>query len=113
MLSHILREVWPDLTNVTMGHADCGRQALDLMKSATYDLVFMDIMMQEMNGPTVIRAMRATGIQTPVIVITAMDQMELANMSLPTVTTIVSKPIEMDEMRDAVLAVLMPRAGSP
>lgn len=48
-----------------------GRQALDMLDSGTFDLAFLDIKMPQMSGTEVLKAIRAAGIGTPVIIITA------------------------------------------
>ena len=51
--------------------AASGYEAVDAMKRARYDLVFMDMRMPGMDGPSAARAIRATGDQTPIIALTA------------------------------------------
>lgn len=48
-----------------------GRQGLDLICRESFDLIFLDIKLPEMSGTEVLRRMRAAGVQTPVIVVTA------------------------------------------
>lgn len=48
-----------------------GLQALDLIRQKRFDLVFLDIKLPELSGTEVLRKMRESGDQTPVIVMTA------------------------------------------
>jgi Response regulator containing CheY-like receiver, AAA-type ATPase, and DNA-binding domains len=48
-----------------------GKQALDLLTSSTFDLIFLDIKLPEIRGTEVFRRLRDLGIKTPVIIITA------------------------------------------
>jgi len=48
-----------------------GLQALELLKSEKFDLVFLDIKMPEISGTEVLKRIREQGIDTPVIIITA------------------------------------------
>lgn len=48
-----------------------GRQALDMLQSGEFDLAFLDIKMPGMSGTEVLKTIRAAGIGTPVIIITA------------------------------------------
>lgn len=51
--------------------ASDGNEALDLMSSDKFDLIFMDIKMPKISGTEVLRKMRDLGISTPVIIMTA------------------------------------------
>ncbi|MBF0137666.1 MAG: response regulator [Magnetococcus sp. DMHC-1] len=54
-------------------YADNGRQAVELLRHKTYDLIFMDCQMPEMDGYTACRAFRnlEKGQHTPVVALTA------------------------------------------
>lgn len=58
--------------------AENGRQALTMIKTQSFDLVLLDIMMPEMNGYEVLEHLKAdhTLRHIPVIVITAVDEIE-------------------------------------
>lgn len=49
--------------------ASCGSQALEMIRSQTFDLVVLDIMMQDMDGYTILQNMRADGNTTPVLLL--------------------------------------------
>lgn len=49
--------------------ASCGSQALEMIRSQTFDLVVLDIMMQDMDGYTILQNMRAEGNTTPVLLL--------------------------------------------
>ena len=51
--------------------AASGHEALDAMKRARYDPVFMDMRMPGMDGPTAARQLRARGDATPIVALTA------------------------------------------
>jgi heavy metal response regulator len=50
-----------------------GRDALDWIVAAPYDLAVLDVMLPEINGIDVCREMRRQGILTPVLMLTARD----------------------------------------
>ncbi|MEW5956854.1 MAG: adenylate/guanylate cyclase domain-containing protein [Chloroflexota bacterium] len=62
----------------TIGLAENGRQALDLLRAQPFDLVLLDIMMPEMDGYQVLEAMKADGRlrDIPVIIISAQNEMK-------------------------------------
>ncbi|HEV2081500.1 MAG TPA: response regulator [Brevundimonas sp.] len=55
----------------TVETAASGDEALQALKRARYDLVFMDMRMPGMDGPTATRAIRAGGDRTPIVALTA------------------------------------------
>lgn len=48
-----------------------GKEALDKVKEVTYDCILMDVMMPVMGGLEATRQLRAMGIDTPVIAMSA------------------------------------------
>lgn len=48
-----------------------GKQALEMFEAHTFDLAFLDIKLPEIRGTEVLKRIRASGIKTPVIIITA------------------------------------------
>lgn len=61
----------------TTADAENGRQALDLLREQSFDLVLLDILMPEMDGYEVLAEMKKDSIlrDIPVIVISAQDEM--------------------------------------
>jgi DNA-binding NtrC family response regulator len=51
--------------------ASDGQEALDMFKTSSYDLAFLDIKMSRLSGTEVLKSIREMGIETPVIIITA------------------------------------------
>lgn len=62
----------------TVALADNGRQALDILRAESFDVVLLDIMMPEMDGHQVLEHMKRDKNlrDIPVIVISALDEME-------------------------------------
>lgn len=50
-----------------------GRKGLELAESGSFDLILLDIMLPELNGLEVLRRLRKSGKDTPVIMLTARD----------------------------------------
>ena len=53
-----------------------GGEALDFIDCAEYDVAVLDIMMPVKSGREVVREMRARGISTPVLFLTALDSVD-------------------------------------
>ncbi len=62
----------------TVAQAESGRQALEMLRAASFDLVLLDILMPEMDGYEVLRQMKKDSAlrDVPVIVISAQDEVE-------------------------------------
>lgn len=53
-----------------------GRQALELAGGQQFDAIILDLMMPEMNGLDVLTRLRGQGVQTPILVLTALGSVE-------------------------------------
>src|SRR5512139_3915254 len=62
----------------TVGEAENGRQALEKMKTESFDLVLLDIIMPELDGYQVLEQMKRDNDlrEIPVIVVSAQDELE-------------------------------------
>lgn len=53
-----------------------GEEGLYLAKQNIYDAIILDIMLPSVNGITIVKTIRAEGIKTPVLLLTAKDSVE-------------------------------------
>lgn len=53
-----------------------GREALDWVEAINYDLIVLDIMLPVMDGLTACREMRRCGVRTPILMLTARDDID-------------------------------------
>ena len=63
-----------DSNNLDATIAHSGIEALNILQTNTFDVILMDIMMDDMEGFEVIKKLRANGIQTPVIIISGRNE---------------------------------------
>jgi CheY-like chemotaxis protein len=56
-----------------VGHAENGRVAVELALASSWDLIFLDVVMPVMDGPTALREIRARGNTTPVVLVTSVS----------------------------------------
>jgi CheY-like chemotaxis protein len=83
--------------------AASGDEALEAMKRARYDLVFMDMRMPGMDGPTAARALRARGDRTPIVALTANAFAEDRKACLEAgMDDHLVKPLELESLRSSL-----------
>lgn len=91
--------------------ANRGKDALRLVKEEQPDLVLLDVMMPSMDGFEVLRRMRADGIDTPVLFLTAKDAVEdrIAGLTMGG-DDYITKPFSLGEVL-ARIRVALRRSG--
>lgn len=70
-LSENIKEIIQELGEVTQVYD--GSEGLYEAQSGIYDLIILDLMIPEINGYQVLAQLRAAGVQTPVLILTAKD----------------------------------------
>jgi len=84
-----------------------GERALRLASNGTFSLVLLDIMIPSMDGLTVCRKMRETGVNTPVLMLTARDAVPERVGGLEAgADDYLVKPFDFDELLARVRALL-------
>jgi two-component system OmpR family response regulator len=96
----------------TVEHVADGRDGLYLASAATFDAIVMDRMTPGMDGLSVIRALRAAEIETPILVLSALAQLDERVKGLRAgADDYLTKPFGFSEL-SARLANLMRRGAS-
>ncbi len=87
-----------------------GQDALDYAEMGDYDAIILDIMMPKKNGLEVLQALRAKGIQTPVLLLTAKSEIEdrITGLDLGA-DDYLPKPFAMGELLARIRAMLRRR----
>ena len=102
LFQHVLMKNGYDVSGVSDG-----QKALDALAADYYDLVISDIMMPVMDGYELVRSMRESGVNTPVMMITAKDAFDHMRMGFLSGTDdYMVKPINVNEMVLRVGALL-------
>ncbi|MGE0754493.1 MAG: winged helix-turn-helix domain-containing protein [Alphaproteobacteria bacterium] len=57
-------------------HCDSGKDGLFRAASETYDVLVIDRMVPEVDGLTILQTLRASGNQTPALILTALDKVD-------------------------------------
>lgn len=60
----------------TVEHVTDGRDGLYLASSSAFDAVVMDRMLPGMDGLSVVKALRAGGVETPILILSALAQLD-------------------------------------
>ena len=53
-----------------------GRDAIEMARESAYDVIVLDVMLSDMDGLGVCRALRDGGVWTPILMLTARDRVE-------------------------------------
>lgn len=95
--------------------AQCGREALDAVSAREPDLIVLDVGLPDILGTEVARRIRALGITTPILMLTALDAEEDVVAGLDSgATAYVTKPLRGSEIRAWTRALLRSAAeGEP
>ena len=90
-----------------------GEEALDYIFSVEYDFFLLDIMLPKKDGFEVLKSMRKKGIKTPVLFLTARDQIEdrVRGLDLGADDYLV-KPFAFEELLARIRVVLRKNSGS-
>src|SRR5262245_931141 len=84
--------------------AHSGEEGLSVLSARTYDAVVLDLRMPGKDGRTVFREMRAGGIQTPVLILSAYDAQK-ARDELGA-EAYMNKPFEPDALAESLQRML-------
>lgn len=84
-----------------------GRKGLQFINESSYDIILLDLMIPEIDGLQVLKTMRAQGIDTPVLIITAKSSKEDVVKGLDTGSDdYLTKPFSFDELLARIRALL-------
>lgn len=93
--------------------ADNGRDALTMIQEHSWDLVLLDIMLPELSGLEVLRRVRKTDNSTPIILLTARDQVYDKVSGLDQgANDYITKPFQIEELLARIRAHLRQQQSS-
>jgi len=94
----------------TVDHADNGRDGLFLATSGSFDAIIMDRMLPGLDGLAVVQALRAAKITTPVLILSALGQVDDRVRGLRAGgDDYLSKPFAFSELQARIEALLRRR----
>jgi len=84
-----------------------GLEAIELIKTSRFDVVFLDIVMPEPDGVTVLERIKSLSPNTPVVMMSGYSIHEKRQRAKELgAVTCLKKPFEMDEVRQALKMAL-------
>jgi len=90
-----------------------GALALNHISSNKFDLVILDLMLPDMNGMDILSKMRSSGDFTPVLILSARDEIDIKVQGLSEgADDYLTKPFDIKELYARVTAILRRRKGS-
>src|SRR6266699_1152042 len=111
-VAYLLRRVLVEERH-TIDLAHDGHTGLNLAESGTYDIVILDVMLPGLDGLEVCRQMRADGIMSPVLMLTARGAVEDRVVGLNVgADDYLTKPFAMEELLARINALLRRRDRS-
>ncbi|MDY4012066.1 MAG: response regulator transcription factor, partial [Fusobacterium gastrosuis] len=90
-----------------------GEEALNFLEYENYDLVILDIMMPKLNGYEVVKKLRTKQNETPVLMLTAKDNIEdkVKGLDLGADDYLV-KPFDFNELLARIRAIIRRKYGN-
>ena len=81
-------------------HAENGQVAVDRAMAVSWDLIFLDVVMPVMDGPTALRQIRERGNTTPVVLVTSVSTAAVVASAVKLGgVSYISKPFTPDQIR--------------
>ena len=103
----VLKAICRKLKNFEIREAEDGFGAVEIAKEWHPDIILMDIMMPNMDGFEFVKTMRASGLNMPVLMITAKDTFEdMQSGFLAGTDDYMVKPVNVNEMILRINALL-------
>jgi two-component system OmpR family response regulator len=96
----------------TVEHVADGRDGLYMASSSAFDAIIMDRMLPSMDGLSVVRALRAAGVETPILILSALSQLDERVMGLRAGgDDYLTKPFGFSELHARIENLLRRRGG--
>lgn len=102
----VTRKLLESKSNNICDTAESGYEAIEMLKSKQYDVIFMDILMPGMNGFETTNKIKEQNITTPVIALTAIEKNEnKKEFSKTAFAAVVHKPFHPDDLFNLIKTV--------
>lgn len=96
----------------TVSFAEDGREALDRARAESYDVLILDVMLPTMDGRELCRRLRTGQVETPILMLTALDHTECKVEALRGgADDYLTKPFDFEELLARIEALARRRRG--
>jgi two-component system alkaline phosphatase synthesis response regulator PhoP len=85
--------------------ANDGKQAIEKIRTGSYSVLILDLMVPEVNGFEIIDFVRKHQIRTPVAVVSAVSHQALTKLDTEIVKLVISKPFDVEEFTTKIVAL--------
>lgn len=104
-LNNSLKEILQLHGHIVDGAFDAD-EALNFVENSSYDIIVMDVMLPDIDGFTLTKMLREKGIKTPIIMLTAKDQLRDKVKGLEIgADDYITKPFEVEELLARIKAI--------
>ncbi len=104
LLQSLMKDLLKDYNISSVDVADDGLEAIHMVQEKDYNLVIMDILMPNMNGLTAIEKIMDIRPDTPIIVLTALQNTKIMSECKKLgVKEFITKPFHNQKMTDLIL----------
>ena len=111
-LAKVLVKIFEN-NNYSIDAVHDGQEALDYLEAGNYDVAVLDIMMPKVDGITVLKKLRASGSDLPVLMLTAKSEIDDRVTGLDCgANDYLTKPFDTKELLARIRAMTRGRSGS-
>lgn len=104
-LNNSLKEIFELHGHIVDGAFDAD-EALNFVENSSYDIIVMDVMLPDIDGFALTKMLREKGIKTPIIMLTAKDQLRDKVKGLEIgADDYITKPFEVEELLARIKAI--------
>jgi two-component system, cell cycle response regulator CtrA len=97
-------------TGAVVDHADTGEEGLELARHYDYDIVVLDLMLPDIEGFEVVRRMRVSRNDTPVLILSGLSRPQVKGLGLGA-DDFITKPFDKAELLARMQAIVRRSKG--
>lgn len=100
------------MSGAVVDHTPSGEEAIELVRHYDYDIVLLDLMLPGMEGCEVLRRLRSSRLDTPVLVMSALTRPQAKVKAFSAgADDVISKPFDLSELQARMQAIIRRSKG--